>query len=248
MMDTLKSEYRKLVTVRSTYFIIGICVALLIIFAFIISGFQMSKAESFDPTRLSTVITGSISVVSLFASIVGALIITHEYRYNTIMYTLTASNSRSRVMFSKIIVMTGFAIVFVAVFMTLAPTLTILGAHLHNIKLVPQTIYYKDVIWKGFLYGWGYVMAGLLLGFLIRNVIGTIVTLLLFPTAVESLLGELLKHYSVYMPFTALSEVLGQRGGLTYTISATKGAVIFISYLVVGWIIAWILFLRRDAN
>jgi ABC-2 type transport system permease protein len=132
MMDTLKSEYRKLVTVRSTYFIIGICVALLIIFAFIISGFQMSKAESFDPTRLSTVITGSISVVSLFASIVGALIITHEYRYNTIMYTLTSSNSRSRVMFSKIIVMTGFAIVFVAVFMTLAPTLTILGAHLHN--------------------------------------------------------------------------------------------------------------------
>jgi ABC-type transport system involved in multi-copper enzyme maturation permease subunit len=248
MKDTLKSEYKKLVTVRSTYFIIAICIILLIIFAFIVNGYQISKADSLDPMRLSGDITGAVSVLSLFASIIGALLITHEYRYNTIMYTLTASNSRSRVLFSKIIVMTGFAVVFMAFFMTLSPLLTILGAHLHHIQLAPQTIYYKDVIWKGLLYGWGYVMAGLLFGFLIRNVIGTIVTLLLFPTAVESLLGELLKHYSVYMPFTALTEVIGTRGDLPYVISAAKGATIFLIYLIVGWLVAWYLFLHRDAN
>lgn len=249
MTDTLRSEFKKLFTVRSTYFIFGFCVVLLIIFAFIVNGLQIQKADTLNPMTLSNGVTGAVMTVSFFAAIISALLITHEYRYNTIMYTLTASNSRSRVLFSKIIVMTGFAIVFVTFFGVLSPLLTQLGAHLHHHHMVPQTLYYKHLIWTCLLYGWGYIMAGLLFGFLIRNQIGTVVTLLLFPTTVENLLSLLLKHNSVYMPFMALSQVIGQTDPrVSNTVSVFHAALIFLAYLIAGWIIAWILFLRRDAN
>lgn len=248
MMNTLKAEFKKLFTVRSTYFIFAICILLLIIFGFIISGYEINKADRLNPLTLSQDVTGAISTVSLFASIIAALLITHEYRYNTIMYTLTASKSRSRVLAAKIIVLTGFAVVFVTFFGVMSPITAILGAHAHHIKLVPQTFHYWSLIWGSMLYGWGFIMAGLLFGVLIRNTIGAVVTLLLFPTAVENLLGLLLKNNSVYMPFTALGVVIGQHGNFNTTISASRAALIFLSYLIVGWIIAWVLFLKRDAN
>jgi hypothetical protein len=57
-----------------------------------------------------------------------------------------------------------------------------------------------------------------------------------------------LKKKVVYLPFSALHEVIGQGQNYNKTISPVKGAVIFGCYLVVGWIVAWVLFLRRDAN
>jgi hypothetical protein len=32
------------------------------------------------------------------------------------------------------------------------------------------------------------------------------------------------------------------------TITPFHAALVFLTYLVVGWIVAWVLFLRRDAN
>ncbi|HET8709544.1 MAG TPA: hypothetical protein VFL85_04685, partial [Candidatus Saccharimonadales bacterium] len=83
-----------------------------------------------------------------------------------------------------------------------------------------------------------------LLAVLVRSQVGAIAALFLIPGVIEQLLMRLLKEKSIYLPFTALHSVIN----FDPKISDIKSALVFGAYLVVGWIIAWIIFLKRDAN
>ena len=248
MNSAIKAEFRKLTTVRSTYFISALALLLVCFFAFYVSGWRINNSDLHNPTTLAGDVTGAIHVVSIFAAFIAVLLVTHEYRYNTIMHTLTLSNSRSKVLVAKILVITGFAVVFTVVLGVISPLLSLLGIHAHHLNLVPQTIHYSNLIWRSLFFGWGYVMAWLLIATLVRNQVGTIIILLIAPATIEGLLGLVLKSNSVYLPFTSLDTVLGQSLNYRTTITPLRAVFIFSSYLVIGWIIAWILFLRRDAN
>jgi hypothetical protein len=52
------------------------------------------------------------------------------------------------------------------------------------------------------------------------------------------------------MPFTALNAVLnnGLLNNVPGQLSAVRSAMVVLVYLVIGWAIGWVLFLRRDAN
>lgn len=248
MTPALKAEFRKLFTVRSTYIFIGLAVLFVIFFAFYIEGYKLSAADLHDPHLLTKDITGALSSLPMvFGAIVAILLMTHEYRYNTIMYTLTSSNSRSKVLLAKLLVISGFALLFTLLIGVLSPLMSYLGVLAHGHTLVPQTIDYGSIIWRGLFYGWAYLSAGLVLAVLIRNQIGAIVSLFVIPTF-EQVLGLLLKTNTVYLPFTSLNAVLTgpdpKQGSITYA----HAAEVFLIYLVVGWIVAWILFLRRDVN
>jgi ABC-type transport system involved in multi-copper enzyme maturation permease subunit len=162
------------------------------------------------------------------------------------MYTLTLSNNRNKVLLAKILVISLFAIVFTLLFGSLYPLVTSLGVHAHHLKLVPQTLHYGTLFWHCLFFGWGYTMAGLLLAALIRNQVGALITFLIGPGTIEGLLSLWLKKKVVYLPFSALHEVIGQGENYNKTISPARGAFIFACYLIVGWVVAWILFLRRD--
>jgi len=248
MISSLKAEFRKLWTVRSTYFILAFVLLIAIFFGFYVSGWKIDKAALHDPTTLAADITSAIAAVSVFASLVGVLLVTHEYRYNTIMYTLTSSNSRSKVLLAKFLVISGFAIVFALCLAVLSPVLSGLGIHAHHLTLVPQTLHYRNLLWRSLFYCWGYAMAGLIIATLIRSQVGAIVVLFIAPSTVEGLLGLLLKKNVVYLPFSALSTVIGQGSNFNSSITPVRGALIFTSYLVVSGVVAWLMFLRRDAN
>ena len=49
-----------------------------------------------SPNRVESISLLSVSFVSILTGIVALLMVTHQYRHNTIMYTLTSSNSRTR--------------------------------------------------------------------------------------------------------------------------------------------------------
>ncbi|HYH36352.1 MAG TPA: ABC transporter permease, partial [Candidatus Saccharimonadales bacterium] len=178
--------------------------------------------------------------------IIAILLMTHEYRYNTIMYTLTASNSRSKVLFAKILAISIFALLFTLTIVILSPVLIYLGAHIHGNSLAAQIIPYGDLLWRCLFYGWASILAGLLLATLIRNQIGAVVSLFVIPSLEQAAAALLLKNNAVYLPFMSLNEVLisPSKGSLSYG----HAALVFSAYLIVGWIVAWILFLRRDAN
>lgn len=248
MGSTIKAELRKLFTMRWTYYILIFCLILLIFFGFYISGWRISRADLMNPNTLYNDVTGAVSTLAVFVSLIAVLLIANEYRYNTIMYTLTASNSRTKVLFAKVLVITGFAIVFTLVAGFLSPVLSILGIHAHHLKLVPQTLHYSSVMWRSLFYGWGYAMAGVIIALLTRSQVGSIVILFIAPATVEGLLGLVLKNNVVYLPFSSLTTVIGQGMDFHNTITPFHGALVFSSYLVVSFAVTWYLFVHRDAN
>jgi len=253
MLPTLKAEFRKLLTVRSTYLIAGLVTLLVAFISFLFEGWQLKPAALHDPNQLSGDVTGALGL-TVFGAIVAILLVTHEYRYNTIMYTLTSSNSRSKVLLSKFIVVSLYAVLLTALIGTLAPVMSYLGVTAHGHTLAPQTLHYGSLAWRSLFYGWGYGMAGLIIAFLARNQVASIVALFVVPGIIEQLLGMWwLKHNSVYLPFSSLSQVLngpatGSGMPTSSSLSSAKAAGVYIVYLVVGWVVAWYMFLKRDAN
>lgn len=248
MIPTLKAELRKLLTMRWTYYILAFCFVLIIFFGFYVSGWRIDKGALIDPTTLASDITSAISTLSVFIALIAILLFANEYRYNTIMHTLTATNSRTKVLLSKILIMTGFAIVLILIFGLLSPVLSVLGVHAHHLKLVPQTFQYGNLLWRCLFYGCGYTMAGLVIAALTRSQVGSIVILFIAPATVEGLLGLVLKNNVVYLPFSSLTTVIGQGMNYRNTITPFHAALVFSSYLIIGLGVSWYLFLHRDAN
>jgi ABC-type transport system involved in multi-copper enzyme maturation permease subunit len=251
MKAALKAEFRKLFSVRSTYIITGLVAIIVIVVAGIFEGYNLNVKSLADPTQLAGDVTGALNV-TIFGAIVAILLITHEYRYNTIMYTLTSVNKRSKVLVAKFVVITCYALFLAAFIGILSPIMSYLGVHIHGHSFGPQTLHYWDLAWRSLFYGWGYAMAGFILAFIARNQVGAVVSLFVIPSVVENLLGFLLlKHNSVYMPFSALSQVINGPGGgtpISSSMSSEHAALIYTGYVVVGLAVACVLFLKRDAN
>jgi ABC-type transport system involved in multi-copper enzyme maturation permease subunit len=256
MIPTLKAEFKKLLSVRSTY--LTSLAALLFVAGLIAFYGQGFKTEPKDLNSLFLV--GTITIFSNITAIAGAIIalllLAHEYRYNTIVYTLTASNSRSKVLAAKIITVLLFVLGLSLLVIGSALALSVAGVAAAGHSLPHQDINILTYLAKSVFLCEGYAMFGLLLAALVRNLVGAIVILLVVPNTIEGLLSLLLKHNSVYMPFTALQQVVQspvlanvpKRLADTGYLSPVKGALVFLCYLVAGWVVTWYLFLRRDAT
>ncbi len=249
MFPAIKSELRKLFTIRSTYIVSIVAMLLAAFFSFYIEGLRGAD-NMLQPAKLQNEILSCLSVLALFGSIVATLLITHEYRYSTIMYTLTSSNSRTKVLLAKVIALTGYVVLFTIIGVAVSVGSMYFGLAVKHITLVPQHVAWGDLIWRTMFFSWAYGIAGLILGLLMRQVVGAIVAIFMFPSTIEPLLGLLLKDNAKYLPFTALNHVVDTSNGPASSgaLTAGKSAAVFGVYLLVGWVVAWILFLRRDAN
>lgn len=246
MIDALKAETRKLLTVRSTYIFTGLAVAFVIFYAFYIVGWRLTGVELQNPHKLSDDVVGALSSLPMiFGAIIAILLMSHEYRYNTIMYTLTVSKSRTKVLLAKFLSVSIFALLFTVFVGVSAPLMAYLGVHAHGNTLVAQTIDWGDLIWRSLYYGWAYLSLALLLAVVIRNQIGAIISIFVIPP-IEQLISLVLKHNSVYLPFTLVSSIISDP--IQGAISHERAAIIFGCYLLVGWFATWLLFLKRDAN
>lgn len=247
MMSTLKAEFRKLVTVRSTYVITALVIAFVTFIAFYIEGWRLMPGDLMNPQLMANDVLGGLNV-TIFGAIVAILLVTHEYRYNMIMYTLTATSSRVRVLLSKFVIVSIYSLILAVIVAILSPLMSYLGLHLHGYTLVPQTLHIGDLVWRCLFYSWAYSGAGFVIAMLARNQVASIATLFLIPGLGEQLLGLLLKKNAIYLPFTALNQVL-QDGNISGgSLSPGHAALLVTGYLAAGLIAACILFIRRDAN
>jgi ABC-type transport system involved in multi-copper enzyme maturation permease subunit len=262
MMPSLKTEIKKLLTVRSTYFLMLGFLLLGAFFTFYVHGFRAdgeAGSLSSDPLFVAGSITQIATVLSLGSVFVALLLLGNEYRYNTIVYTLTAINSRNKVLASKILASVGLVFIYSVVSTAILLPLVWAGAAAAGHSLPHQDINLLAFFAKVVFYCEAFSLVGLLFITLMRNQIGAIVTLLVVPNTVESILTLLLKKNAVYLPFTALQQVIqpqtlqgatAHASGdlLAGSLSPVKGALVFLAYLVAAWIVAWYLFLKRDAS
>ena len=244
MIPAIKSEFLKLITVRSTYFILAFVLLIILFFAGYVEGYKAGPELINNPQMLGKEVINAISAVGIFCGLIAILLFSHEYRYNMIVYTMTSLRGRNQVLLAKIAVMTGFALAYGLAIAILSPLAAYMGAQLAGNDLVSQSIYYGDLLWRSWFYVWGMAMVGLLLVALTRNQVFSVVALFFIPVTVEGIATLLLKDNSIYLPFTALNSVINK----TADISPPKAALVFMTYLLAWWAVAWILFLRRDAN
>jgi len=249
MFAAVKSEIRKILTVRSTYAILAITVLLLGLFCFYATGWRATTGQLLNDNMLKNVIQQAIISTGLLGSLVGLLLVTNEYRYNTIMYTLTASNNRTKSLFAKLIATTAFSLVFTLFVAIAAPLLTIAGVAAHGVNpgLSPQHLQLSPLFWQVLFVGWGYSMFSFIIAMILRVQVGAISAIFLFPAMVESLLALAMKKDAIYLPYNSLQSVLIHNDAFK-PVSYGAAAAIATVYIVGGVIISWILFQKRDAQ
>lgn len=251
MMASLKSEFRKLLTVRSTYILTILVLAFIAFLSIYVFGYNQAAQQASSPVFMSDTIYTMLGTAVTFITIISILLIVHEYRYNTINYTLTLSPSRIRVLFSKTVVMLTYATVVGAAVVAIAYFGSKLGLSIKGAELAPQQLP-LDLIWKYTAYVWGYALIGIILALLIRGVVGAIVAIFLIPT-IEGLLSLLLKDNTKYLPFRALDGIpaTAAPNSITSSVETLTSAAalgVFAVYLAIFGTIAVVSFLKRDAN
>lgn len=250
-MPTLESEVRKLLTVRSTYAMALLAVVVAAGMSFYLAARTVTVADLGDPAFVVTQATSSLALAAIVGTIVAVLAVTHEYRYHLLLHSITASNSRTKVLVAKAGAVSAFAVAVTLVADAVSLASAFLGAHVgHGSALTTQTIDWGDVLWRTVLFGWGYAIAGLAIALLIRNQAAAMVTVFFLFGPVEAILDAVLGDHAYLLPFTALGNVLGSKLANTALVPVTpvRAAAAFAVDIAVLLGVAWRGFLRRDAR
>lgn len=286
MTSQLRAEFKKLLTVRSTYIssFLVVLLTVLLMFAMTTQIYQEptqpqaasdSKrpdsaqpvaqtkelpqpvfSKNLPPTQLQSNLQNVVPVMSLIVTITVILLMAHEYRYNTVMHTLTLANRRWKVLASKIAVGVVYTVVMTAVIILATAAGTELAASLKDLQLPAQDLGWLPVSSRLLFYTLGYSMLGLAIVVLVRNLVASIVAIFILPM-IEQIGGLILASHQVqtasFLPFAALGRVMTFSGTSEIAPdlalpSVAKSAVVFLLYLLGIWVVAWYFFHKRDAN
>lgn len=245
MISSIKSELRKLLTVRSTYMIFAISFALgALLIGFWVFGHQNVDNAQRSSGALMGALLSCVSTVGVLLSFIAVLLVGHEYRHNTIMYSLTNVNSRRKFFAAKYIALVAFSLLYAAIITLSCWILFYVGLQSHGIHPMAQHVPIGDILWRSVATIVGDVSFAFIIAFLVRNLIGAIAVVLVLPTTIESLLGLLLKDNVKYLPYTAV----GNFSNVESTTGHLFSLNVVLAYMIVGGAVAYILFLKRDAN
>jgi hypothetical protein len=110
MIAALRYEWRRLWTIRSTYWLIGLTLAIQGLFTFV-AAWGAQAGDAFDPEEVvSQIITLGASfgysplITAYIIAMFGVFSFGHEYRYGMIRATLTAVPDRTAVFLAKVVV------------------------------------------------------------------------------------------------------------------------------------------------
>lgn len=273
MKDTLRSELRKTSTTRTWWLNALIMAVYMLVMAVIMAAvFSLSAravedlatapmpgggSMALDPyAAASSVYTLAVALGYIFPAVLGAMVVTTEFRHRTITPTLLAQPRRGVVLASKFVSVLPFAIVVAVAGVagtvlggaaTLAllgePTFLTDGAMLRTIALSVLAL----VLWS---------LVGVGFGSVLTNQVAAIVVLLVFTQFVEPLLRLLLAQFSAtetlskFLPGAAGEAVAGSSlyasSGLADLLQPWQGALVLLAYAIVLLAVGRVTTFRRD--
>jgi len=256
VLRSVRAEWIKLWTLRSTWITSFIAIALTVLFGAgiaIASGQQQEGQEA-----AKNMITAGLSFGQIVVAVLGALIITGEYASGQIRSSLAAVPHRGRLLLSKAVVLAivSFLLGSLSVFLSWAISKPFLGEHAGSLT---------DSHYAGHIWGSGLVFAGIALmtlgfGFLLRSTAGaiTVVVSLLFVILLPLQLAAgqwswvskiidclpISVSSAVSNPLPAAAELGGE--GVQF-LTHGQAIAVFAAWALVPLIAAWFVFTRRDA-
>lgn len=253
-LDTLSSEWSKLISLRSTHITVALGVLLSVattaLVAVAVGSAGGDWSNDFSP--ITTSMAGNVFAIIIF-SVFGALASSREYTNGMIRLTLAATPNRSRVLFAKVLLI-GATLVVVGVVTTVAMFYVgqaVLGAYDR------PTASLSDGDAQRMVFGLGVAMAffpliGLALGIILRSSAGAI-TAVLGLLWLPQIFGAIVpmwwqENILCYLPSNGIDSVTV--GGIEHSPAfsdPTIGALIAAAWLVGITVLAYVAFLRRDA-
>jgi len=253
-IDTLSSEWSKLISLRATHVTLGLGFALSVattaIVALAVGSAEGNWSKNFSP--ITTSMTGNVFAIIVF-SVFGALVSSREYSNGMIRLTLSATPSRHRVFFAKAIIV-GATMIVVGLATTVAMFLvgqSVLGAYGR------PTATLADGDAQRMVFGLGLAMAffpliGLALGVALRSSAGAI-TSVLGLLWLPQIFGAIIpvwwrENILCYLPSNGIDSLTASHIEDSPAFpDPTLGAFIAAAWLFGMLAFAYVSFLRRDA-
>jgi ABC-type transport system involved in multi-copper enzyme maturation permease subunit len=251
----LRSEWTKIVTVRSTIWTLGVIVVLGIGLSALATWETSShwsttpilQQITFDPARTSLI---GVFFAQFAMGVLGALVITSEYSTGTIRSTLAAAPRRPLVLVSKAAVFGGVALVVaegVALVAFLLGQALLSAPTPHTSLSNPEAV--RAVLGSG-LYLFLLGLSALGIGALVRHTAGAISIfvslLLILPIIIALLPNSISNSLSRYLPAHIGQEMLSRIGD-PHSFSPWNGMLILAGYTIALLIAGGVAMTRRDA-
>jgi ABC-2 type transport system permease protein len=214
----LASELVKLRTIRTPYVLLLLSVAINAIAA---AAFVGSGAVDADEQDRALSLGQGASFGTMFAAVIGILIVTNEYRHGTIMTTLLAEPRRVYVLAAKLAVsaIAGLVFAIAGLVVTALVALPWLSARGNSLPLDGQALESVGRVLVAFVLT---AVIGAAVGAIVQSQVGALVGWFVWLFVVESLVsvlsGLLLTEVgepdpvSRYLPGAALSGIVGGEG------------------------------------
>jgi hypothetical protein len=257
----LKAEWRKLRSMLQTWIVAGSAIALTVFFLvlfLIIVTVSPDDAETGIPPLdtdegVRTLLNQGTTVLA-FVLVLGTLLVTSEYRHQTITSTFLAEPRRGRVVAAKFMV--GGAIGFVMSVVTIALVVGIVLIWLAAIDVSISDIGNLVVLpaFGTVVAGIGYALLGVAVGALLRNQIAALVGGLVWVSVIDPIVGAVLPGVGKYTPGGAASALTNAVGFNTSGFDADAylpmwgGALLLLAYAVVLVVAASRLTITRDVT
>jgi ABC-2 type transport system permease protein len=244
MTDQLLSELRKMRSTRTNLGLLAGMIALILVFLLTIglTGTSSDLADHDHQHRLFSVGTQA----ALFATLIGVMAITSEFRHGTIRSTFVVTPHRGRVIAAKVISSLLMGLVFGAFAIGLAfgigyAALVARGAQMaldrnHVLLLVLGTI--------GMTALWAALGVGL--GAVIKNQVFAIIALLVWTGVVNPILDSAVPAAGRYTPIAASASLTADPAD--YLLSPLGGGLLLIGYVAAFVAAGALLVSRRDVT
>ncbi len=254
MTAALRTEWRKIITTRAWWINALVMFAYMIVMAAIMAAsfvLGMRAAEGqptedpmvLDPLSVaSSVYTLAVALGYIFPVILGAMVVTTEFRHHTITPTLLAEPRRTRVLSGKLIAVIPCAVVVAVCGVGGA----VVGGALTLVAMGEPTFLSDPEILRTIgmsvvaLVVWSLVGVGF--GSVLTNQVAAIVVLLVFTQFVEPMLRLLLAQFdatemvSKFLPGAAGEAIAGSSlyvsSGLAGLLAPWQGIVVLLGYAV----------------
>jgi ABC-2 type transport system permease protein len=251
--QVIRSEWIKLRTVRSSWFVLGATVLGIAGLGLLVSYFNhahwstMSASARADLNPINQSLIG-VNLAELTVGVLGVLVVTGEYATGMISATFAAVPRRLPVLVAKagVLAAVTFVVCLAAVLIAFLGGQALLGSH--GISLGhPAAV---RAVLGAALYLTVVGVIGIGLGFLVRSTAGGIATLLagllVLPVMVAALHGSGSQAFGRYLPSTAGRALFIMNSGHAM-LSPWTGFGIFLLYAAVVLAAAALALRRRDA-
>jgi len=241
MSALLQAELLKLRTTRTFFALIGAGLAL----SLVVLVLTTLLADNFTEQDVRTTFAGDFT--GIFILLLGAMGMAGEWRHRTITSAVLAAPDRMKLITAKAIsyAIAGMVVSFVVTFSLMLIGTIILSSR-GETTLDFATLF--DVMWRNLIVAAYLGALGVAVGAILRNQVGAIIGLILFPLVVETTLFGLVPEVGKFSPINGVTSGLSEvdTDGDFQVLDPGIAALVMFGWISVLFAAGSLLLKRRD--